>query len=115
MTERLYKVCSEQEWQDAVAKGSWLGSADDLRDGFIHFSLAHQLEATLLKYFSDRADLLVVSFDPTTLGPLLRYEPARNDDLFPHLYAPLDPGLALEVTPLLWREGRPVLQDLLHS
>ena len=48
-------------------------------------------------------------FDPGALVAQLRPEPSRNGDLFPHLYAALDPGLALEVTPLIWRDGSPVL------
>jgi uncharacterized protein (DUF952 family) len=112
MMELVYKVCSVQQWQAALAQGSWGGSADDVRDGFIHFSCAHQLEATLLKYFKGQDHLVVISFDPAQLGPELRYEPSRNDDLFPHLYAALDPRLALEVTPLLWHDGLPVLSEL---
>ena len=107
MTERVYKVCGTAEWRQAVTMGSWPGSADDLRDGFIHFSLAHQLDATLSKYFAGRTDLCLISFDPAALGPLLRYEPSRNADLFPHLYGPLDTRLALSVTPVVWTDGRP--------
>jgi uncharacterized protein (DUF952 family) len=106
MAEPVYKVCGEAEWQNAVATGSWLGSADDLRDGFIHFSLAHQLEATLGKYFAGRVDLRLVRFDPADLGSLLRYEPSRSGDLFPHLYGPLDTTLALSVKPVVWVDGR---------
>jgi uncharacterized protein (DUF952 family) len=107
VSDPIYKVCSEGEWRAAVAAGSWLGSPDDLRDGFIHFSLAHQLEGTLTKYFAGRDDLRLIRFDPVALGPLLRYEASRNGDLFPHLYGPLDTRLALAVTPIVWADGRP--------
>ena len=94
MTRVVYKVCDRAAWQEALAARSYAGSADDLRDGFIHLSLAHQLEATLCKYFAGRTD---------------RYEPARNGDLFPHLYAALDPTLAREVVAVHWQNGKPVL------
>jgi uncharacterized protein (DUF952 family) len=106
MTEPIYKVCGEAEWQDAIVAGSWLGSADDRRDGFIHFSLAHQLKATIGRYFAGRADLRLISFDPAALGPSLRYEPSRNGELFPHLYSPLDTSLALAVRPVVWVDGQ---------
>ena len=109
MTRVVYKVCDRAAWQEALAARSYAGSADDLRDGFIHLSLAHQLEATLCKYFAGRTDLLVISLDEASLGRALRYEPARNGDLFPHLYAALDPTLAREVVAVHWQNGKPVL------
>ena len=41
-------------------------------------------------------------------GDALRWEPSRGGDLFPHLYALLDPSAAVEVRPLpLNAEGWP--------
>ena len=102
MSETIYKICSEAEWQRALASGSYTGSADDARDGFIHFSLADQLRATAAKYFSGRTDLLLVAIDPAALGEALRYEPSRGGALFPHLYAALPVRCALWTAPLKW-------------
>lgn len=112
MTRHVYKVCDARSWHEAVAVGSYRGSADDLRDGYIHLSLAHQLEATLCKYFAGRTDLLLVSLDEESLGSALRHEPSRGGDLFPHLYAELDPRLAVSVAPVRWVNGKPVLEGL---
>lgn len=98
----IYKICSQSEWQNAAAVGVYRGSADDLRDGFIHFSLAEQLRSTAAKWFAGRSDLLLVAFDPQSLGPQLRYEASRGGALFPHLYAELPTSLALAVHPLPW-------------
>ena len=48
----IYKVCPAAEWQDAVAAGTYRGSAVDLRDGFIHFSTGAR-EAVLVKVDED--------------------------------------------------------------
>jgi uncharacterized protein (DUF952 family) len=101
MSERIYKVCSQAEWQAALAAGSYAGSADDARDGFIHFSLAHQLAATAAKYFAGRSDLVLIAVDAAQLGEALRFEPSRGGDLFPHLYA------ALPVRCAIWTAGLP--------
>jgi uncharacterized protein (DUF952 family) len=96
----IYKICPASLWQEAVADGVFRGSPVDLHDGFIHFSTASQAEETAAKYFAGQTDLLLVAFDDATLGAEVRYEPSRGGQLFPHLYAPLDPKLALWVKPL---------------
>ncbi len=102
MGETIYKVCSDSEWRDAERRGTYRGSADDLRDGFIHLSRAHQLEVTLAKYFTGRTDLVLIALDADTLGDALRFEPSRGGDLFPHLYAELSTAQARWVRPLAW-------------
>jgi uncharacterized protein (DUF952 family) len=96
----IYKVCSAEEWGDAVRAGKYAGSRDDARDGFIHFSTTAQLAETLRKHFARREGLVVVSVATEPLGEQLRWEPSRGGDLFPHLYGPLDPTLALRVDAL---------------
>jgi uncharacterized protein (DUF952 family) len=96
----IYKVCPAAEWHDAVAAGTYRGSAVDLRDGFIHFSTGAQLAETLRRHFADQRDLVLVAVDPDDLGTRLRWEPSRGGDLFPHLYAELPTALARQVSPL---------------
>ena len=102
MTERIYKICGQAEWRAAVDAGIYTGSADDVRDGFIHFSLARQLAATAAKYFAGRTDLVLVAVEVEQLGAALRFEASRGGDLFPHLYAPLSIGSVLWTAALPW-------------
>ena len=96
----LYKICRTAEWNAAKAAGTYTGSADDFRDGFIHLSTAAQVRETARRYFAGQADLVMVAVDEKRLAPALRYEPARGGGLFPHLYGPLDPAAAAWVKPL---------------
>jgi len=98
----IYKICGRDEWDAAVQTGFYRGSADDLRDGFIHFSRAHQVAGTLAKYFVGREDLVLVAIDENSLGAALRHEASRGGDLFPHLYAELPTTSALWVRTLPW-------------
>jgi uncharacterized protein (DUF952 family) len=98
----IYKICSRAEWQAALSCGLYCGSADDLRDGFIHFSRASQLRATAQKYFAGRTDLMLVAVARGALGPALRDEPSRGGDMFPHLYAPLAVDSVGWAMPLAW-------------
>jgi uncharacterized protein (DUF952 family) len=86
----IYKIAFSDDWMDAVRTGVYAGSAKDKDDGFIHFSTAEQLEETLkLHYARTTRMLAVVSVEADELGESLTWEPARNGDLFPHLYVAL--------------------------
>lgn len=106
----VYKILSGQDWDAAVSAGIYTGSADDARDGFIHFSAADQLAGTAAKYFKGQLGLVVVAIDTARLDPLLRWEPSRGGALFPHLYGALDVAAAIRVTPApLDVDGIPIL------
>ena len=87
----IYKILSVSDWEAAQRAGRFEGSADDRRDGFIHFSDGGQAVATARKYFAGQSDLMLLAVDPTRLGDL-RWERSRDDALFPHLYGPLELG-----------------------
>lgn len=90
MTDHIYKVFRASEWQQAKAATNYAGSADDIRDGFIHFSTRAQLETTAQKYFSAEAEVHVVQYECNGFNPdSLRWEQSRGGALFPHLYASL--------------------------
>lgn len=91
----IYKICPAAEWAEALASGTYTGSEHDRRDGFIHFSTASQLAGTLAKHFARRADLVLIAADAATFGGALRWEPARDGDLFPHLFGPVPTQAAL--------------------
>ncbi len=108
MDRTVYKIMSRTDLAEAKFNGRFEGSADDLRDGFIHLSLADQLEGTLAKHFVGRKDLVLLAVDSEHLGERLQWEPSRGGALFPHLYGPL------ELDALLWHEPLPLGQDGRH-
>jgi len=85
----IYKILSVAAWEAAQQAGRFEGSADDRRDGFIHFSDGGQVVGTAAKYFSGQTDLVLLTVDPARLASL-RWEKSRDDALFPHLYGPLE-------------------------
>ncbi|HXL13431.1 MAG TPA: DUF952 domain-containing protein [Bradyrhizobium sp.] len=94
---RIYKICPASVWREAERHGVYRGSADDARDGFIHFSTAPQVAETASKHFFGQTELLLIAVDADRLGEALRWERSRNDELFPHLYGDLDLGAVIEV------------------
>ena len=110
---RIYKILTRAEWRAAEASGSFLGSAVDLADGFIHFSTSAQAGETARRYFKDLTDLVVLEVEAEDLGQALRWEPSRGGDLFPHLYDVLKPAQVRAVTEApLGPDGAPMLGDL---
>lgn len=91
----IYKIATRVMWAEALEAGHFTGSADDARDGFIHFSTAEQLAETARKHFSGQSDLVLIAVDSDRLGMALVWEASRNGASFPHLYAPLPIDAAL--------------------
>jgi len=85
----VYKICEQREWESHEVLG---GSADDRRDGFLHFSTAEQLPATFAKHFAGKRDLVLLRAETRELGDRLRWEPSRGGELFPHFYGELSFG-----------------------
>ena len=96
----IYKICPASAWREAERQGVYRGSADDLRDGYIHFSTAPQVPETARKHFFGQTALFLVEIDGDVLGDALRWERSRNDELFPHLYGELDLGAVIAVRDL---------------
>ena len=92
MEPLIYTLVREADWRAAQAAGSYTGSADDRRDGFLHFSTTAQLRASAVKHRAGVADLWMIEADAAALGGVLKWESAAGGSragLFPHLYAPL--------------------------
>jgi uncharacterized protein (DUF952 family) len=90
---RIFKIVHSPEWR--AADDEYRGSTKDRADGFLHFSLAEQLAATLARYYADADDLMLVCVDADRLGTALKFEASRDGALFPHLYGTL-PRAAVE-------------------
>lgn len=96
----IYKITPASAWREAERQGVYRGSADDNRDGFIHFSTAAQVAETARKHYHGQTGLFLVAVDADALGDALRWERSRNDELFPHLYGELDLGAVIEILDL---------------
>jgi uncharacterized protein (DUF952 family) len=85
----VYRLMPASDYRAAREAGRFGGSAHDVRDGFIHFSAAHQVAETAAKHYAGQRDLVLLFVDAPSLGDALRWERSRNDEPFPHLYAEL--------------------------
>lgn len=104
----IYKIADEGAWRAALAAGRFTGSADDLRDGFVHLSASHQVTGTLARHFAARTDLVIAALESEKLGAALKWEASRGGDLFPHHYGPLP------IAAVAWSRPLPLGADGVH-
>jgi len=112
MEKLIYTLVRAADWRAAEQVGAYHGSADDRRDGFLHFSTAAQLRASAAKHRAGIVDLLMVEVSAAALGEALKWEPASGGSrpgLFPHLYGVLPLAAVQQVVPL------PLGADGLHQ
>ena len=100
MEEWVYKIARQREWDEIGKTGSFTGSPDDRRDGYIHLSTAGQVRTTCNKWFKDESNLLLVTLHSHRLGTALKWEASRGGEKFPHLYAGLPIGWVHSVVPI---------------
>ncbi|MBX6741517.1 MAG: DUF952 domain-containing protein [Acetobacteraceae bacterium] len=96
----VYKLVTVGEYEELRRMGEFRGSPADIKAGFIHMSSRTQLAVTVEKHFRDRADIVVAAIDLGKLGNVVRWEPSRNGELFPHLYGALPINAVMAVAVL---------------
>lgn len=113
MTDPLaYKILRETEFAALESQGRFTGSPVDIQDGFIHLSLAGQLQGTLDKHYKDGAALSLVEVDLAACKDEVKFEVSRGGAKFPHLYGTLYMSAARRIWPLAaGANGRYTLPD----
>lgn len=96
--------------RDALLKARLSGEyrAESLEtEGFIHFSQRHQLLGVANAFYRGQQNLVILVVEPARLKAELRCEPPAHpsasdsapsaENLFPHLYGPLNMDAVIEV------------------
>ena len=89
MSTRAFKILTAAQWASFAAENLFDGSPDDRADGFIHLSTADQVDGTIAKHFSGHSNLVIAEIELARLGDMVRWEPSRGGQLFPHIYGVL--------------------------
>lgn len=89
-SEPVYKIFRPFEWDSFQASGSFLGSADDLRDGFIHLCTRGQMQGVLERYFSNEDTVVISTILFGQAAALnLKWEKGKDGAYYPHYYSNL--------------------------
>ncbi len=85
MTEyMIYKILSAEDWARARQTGISQTALDE-GDGYVHFSTRDQVAETLRLHYKGAMDVRLLECRLEGFTDL-RWEPARDGTLFPHLY-----------------------------
>jgi uncharacterized protein (DUF952 family) len=85
----VFHVVLPEKWTEASDKD--LYEAETLAtEGFIHCSFAGQLDSVLERYYSGVERVIILEIDPTRLTSRLVEEPSKNDEIYPHVYGPIN-------------------------
>lgn len=86
----IYHITTSADWATAQILGSY--QADTLaEEGFIHCSTRQQVTAVANRFYSGRQDLVLLSIDTEEMNVPVKWENLEGgEDLFPHIYGPLD-------------------------
>jgi len=92
----IYHIVSAADWATQESQLSYEATSLST-EGFIHLSTKEQVAGTLSRYYQHVPDLLLLHVDTDKLTSDLRYELATNQELFPHLYGPLNKEAIVQV------------------
>ena len=94
--KHIYHVTEKVRWAEALTKGQYLSRHFD-NEGFIHLCTKKQLKKTADKIYSGQPDLVVLKIDVNKLKAPVKFENlTKGDELFPHLYGPLNIDAVVE-------------------
>jgi len=89
----IYHITSQADWEAGLMQASYR-PASLAAQGFIHCSQLDQVAATANRFYRGQAGLLLLCIDDNRLNSEMRLEPGSDlpDELFPHIYGPLNPS-----------------------
>ena len=85
----IYHIITEDSWNEQLNVDSVIASSL-LTEGFIHCCTKQQVDGVLFRYFQGQTGLLLLELDERKLNPDLKFEKSTNDELFPHVYGPIN-------------------------
>ena len=85
----IYHIVTPEVWENFRDRDFY--EAESLQsEGFIHCSLAGQLEAVLQRYYSEADRVLILEIDTEKLTSKLLEEPSTNNEIYPHIYGAIN-------------------------
>ena len=92
----IYHIAQNADWQQAVLSGLYFPASFD-QERFIHCSTSEQVDGVLERYFQNQS-VLKLTIEVAMLIYPLKYEWAISvNQLFPHIYGPINLGAVVAI------------------
>jgi uncharacterized protein (DUF952 family) len=96
-SEYIYHVTSRKEWEAAQKNKEYKPARYDL-EGFIHCSIERQIPGVLDRFYKGQTGLVKLKIEKAKVHRPVLFELAIDlDELFPHIYGPLNVDSVVEV------------------
>jgi uncharacterized protein (DUF952 family) len=93
----IYHVTTKAEWEVAQKQGFYLPKAFD-QDGFMHCSVERQIPGVLDRFYKGVSGLVKLKIEKQKVDKPVLFELAHDiNELFPHIYGPLNIDAVVEV------------------
>lgn len=102
------------DWAVARARGDYRVPSLE-QEGYIHCSVTRQILRVANTFYSGHTNLLLLVLAPELLSAPIQWEPGADkpDDLFPHIYGPINLDAVSLLLPLPQQNGQFVLSSQL--
>ena len=88
-----------------VLPGAWAAFTGGLyrtatldSEGFIHCSFAEQLDRVIERYYAEADEIIVLEIETDRLMSRLVNEPSTNNEIYPHIYGPINREAIISAT-----------------
>jgi len=96
-SEYIYHVTTLKEWEAAKIKNEYT-PVNFEQDGFIHCSIEKQIPGVLDRFYKGQTGLVKLKIEKEKVQRPVLFELAEDlDELFPHIYGPLNIDSVVEV------------------
>jgi uncharacterized protein (DUF952 family) len=96
-SEYIYHVTTQKEWEQAKINGEYKPAGYD-KEGFIHCSIDRQVEGVLDRFYKGQTGLIKLKIEKAKVSRPVLFELAVDlDELFPHIYGPLNLDSVVEI------------------
>jgi uncharacterized protein (DUF952 family) len=85
----IVHIAKREQWEKAVLEGVYRGETLDSQ-GFIHCSTSQQIIKVANALFHAQHGLVLLCIETNKVQAEIRYESAGGEELYPHIYGPLN-------------------------
>ncbi len=97
-SEYIYHVTTKKEWEQGKLNNEYKPAGYD-QEGFIHCSIEKQVTGVLDRFYKGQTGLVKLKIEKAKVQRPVLFELAADlDELFPHIYGPLNIDSIVDVT-----------------